>query len=185
MTTTPLWPNRKKTVKQEYQGPTQPIALTHSSSICLWRNLHDGVTSTTRRHASVSLHARLKNYSQTCFHAKQAARCRSMHGFEAQTKKPSRWFWGSNHQTWSYHFLGPNRKTLTTLILRLNQETDAIDFEAKLAKIIAAGFEAKPLETVATGFEVKPVKTVRVVLRSNHSQTINLGFKAQPRNPRS
>jgi hypothetical protein len=71
------------------------------------------------------------------------------------------------------------------LILRLNQETDAIDFEAKLAKIIAAGFEAKPLETVATGFEVKPVKTVRVVLRSNHSQTINLGFKAQPRNPRS
>jgi hypothetical protein len=44
------------------------------------------------------------------------------------------------------------------LILRLNQETDAIDFEAKLVKIIASGFEAKPLETVAIGFEVKPVK---------------------------
>jgi hypothetical protein len=82
-------------------------------------------------------------------------------------------------------FWGPNRKTLTTLILRLNQETDAIDFEAKLVKIIASGFEVKPLETVATGFEVKPVKTVRVVLRSNHLQTIDLGFKAQPRNSRS
>jgi hypothetical protein len=71
------------------------------------------------------------------------------------------------------------------LILRLNQETDAIDFDTKLAKIVAAGFETKPLETVATGFEVKPVKTVQVILRPNHSQTIDLGFKVQPRNPRS
>jgi hypothetical protein len=29
------------------------------------------------------------------------------------------------------------------------------------------------------------VKTVRVVLRPNHSQTVDLGFEAQPRNPRS
>jgi hypothetical protein len=28
-------------------------------------------------------------------------------------------------------------------------------------------------------------ETVQVVLRPNHSQTVNLGFKAQPRNPRS
>jgi hypothetical protein len=28
------------------------------------------------------------------------------------------------------------------------------------------------------------VKTVRVVLRPNHSQTVDLGFEAQPRNPR-
>jgi hypothetical protein len=52
-----------------------------------------------------------------------------------------------------------------------NRETRATDFEAKLEKI------------VATGFEAKPVKTVRVVLRPNHSQTVDLGFVAQPRNP--
>jgi hypothetical protein len=63
MTTTPLWPNRKKTVKQEKQGPTQPVASTRPSSACLRRNLHDGVTCTTRRRAS----ARLGNPSQTCF----------------------------------------------------------------------------------------------------------------------
>jgi hypothetical protein len=52
-------------------------------------------------------------------------------------------------------------------------------------KTVAAGFEAKPLEIVATGFEAKPVKTVEVVLRPDHSQTADLGFEAQPRNPRS
>jgi hypothetical protein len=64
-------------------------------------------------------------------------------------------------------------------------ETVATSFEAKLEKTVATGFEAKPLEIVTTGFEVKPAKTVRVVLRSNHSQIIDLGFEAQPRNPRS
>jgi hypothetical protein len=29
------------------------------------------------------------------------------------------------------------------------------------------------------------VKTFRVVLRPNHSQTVDLGFEAQSRNPRS
>jgi hypothetical protein len=38
---------------------------------------------------------------------------------------------------------------------------------------------------VATGFEDKPEKTVQVVLRPNHSQNIDLGFEAQPRNSRS
>jgi hypothetical protein len=40
------------------------------------------------------------------------------------------------------------------------------------------------MENVATNFEAKPVKTVRVVLRPNHSQTVDLGFEAQPRNLR-
>jgi hypothetical protein len=94
------------------------------------------------------------------------------------------------------------------LVLRLNQETDhdfeakpgeivatsfeaklektvATDFEAKPAKTIATDFEAKPPETVSPGFEVKPGKIVRVVLRPNHSQTVELGFEAQPRNLRS
>jgi hypothetical protein len=58
-------------------------------------------------------------------------------------------------------------------------------FETKPSETVAAGFEAKQLETIAAGFEAKPAKTVRVVLRLNHSQTVNLGFDAQPRNSRS
>jgi hypothetical protein len=115
--------------------------------------------------------------------------------FEAQITKPEllvlrhkprnpppHWFWGST------------KKPTTSFEAKLG-ETVATSFEAKLKKIVAtgfegkpvktvvAGFEAKPLETVATGFEAKPAKTVWVVLRPNYSQTIDLGFKAQPRNP--
>jgi hypothetical protein len=64
-------------------------------------------------------------------------------------------------------------------------ETVATNFETKLEKTVAARFETKPLETVATSFEAKPVKTVRLVLRPNHSETVDLSFEAQPRNPRS
>jgi hypothetical protein len=64
-------------------------------------------------------------------------------------------------------------------------KTAATGFEAKPLESVAAGFETKPLETVTTDFEAKPAKTVLVVLRPNHSQTVDLGFEAQPRNPRS
>jgi hypothetical protein len=127
---------------------------------------------------------------------------RSLFGFEAQIKKSSRWFWDWNHQTKAVGFEAQTGKPFTTLVLRLNQETDhrfwgetgrnhrhlfwdetaetvATSFEAKLDKIVAAGFEAKALETVTTGFKVKPVKTVRVVLRPNHSQNVAIGFEAQ------
>jgi hypothetical protein len=70
----PLAANTLKTAKVRKQGPTQPIALTRPSSTCLRRNLRDGATCTTCRHTSASLQARLRNPSQTCFHAKQAAR---------------------------------------------------------------------------------------------------------------
>jgi hypothetical protein len=81
------------------------------------------------------------------------------------------------------------------LVLRLNQETDrsfeaklgeiiTTSFKAKLEKTVTTGFEAKPEKTVAVGFEAKPPETVRVVLRPNHSQTVDPGFKAQPRNTR-
>jgi hypothetical protein len=69
------------------------------------------------------------------------------------------------------------------LVLRLNQETTT-GFEAKSEKTVATSFEAKLMKNVATDFEVKPAKIVRVVLRPNHSQTVDLGFEAQPRNPR-
>jgi hypothetical protein len=93
-------------------------------------------------------------------------------------------------------------KPSTTLVLRLNQETDcrfevkpgetvATSFEAKLEKTVATGFDAKPEKTVAVGFEdkppetvttsfgAKPTKTVRVVLRPNHSQTVTIDFEAK------
>jgi hypothetical protein len=105
--------------------------------------------------------------------------------FEAQITKPELpvlrlkpgnppppWFWGST-------------KKPTASFEAKPRETVATSFEAKLEKTVAAGFEAKPLETVATSFKAKPAKTVRVVLRPNYSQTVDLGFEAQPRNPRS
>jgi hypothetical protein len=76
-------------------------------------------------------------------------------------------------------------KTVTAGFEAKQLEIVTTGFEAKLAKTIAAGFEAKPLENVATRFVAKPAKTVQVVLMRNHSQTVDLGFEAQPRNPRS
>jgi hypothetical protein len=76
-------------------------------------------------------------------------------------------------------------KTVTAGFETKPLEIITTSFEAKPAKTVATKFEAKPLETVATSFEAKLVKTVRVVLRPNHSQTVDLGFEAQPRNPRS
>jgi hypothetical protein len=82
-------------------------------------------------------------------------------GFVVQTKKPSWWFWGPNHQT------------------------VAADFEAQTGKPSNTSFDAKLGETVITSFETKPGETVSVVLRPNHWQTTDLGFEAQPRNSRS
>jgi hypothetical protein len=79
--------------------------------------------------------------------------------------------------------------TIYTKIVAFNQTArkhelpDHLGFEAKPGKTIATSFEAKLAKTVAAGFEAKPLETVRVVLRPNHSQTIDLGFEAQPRNP--
>jgi hypothetical protein len=61
---------------------------------------------------------------------------RNLCGIEAQTKKSSRWFWGTNHQTGATGFeaqprnpkppiLRPNREKPLTLVLRPNQETHA------------------------------------------------------------
>jgi hypothetical protein len=50
---------------------------------------------------------------------------RSPLGFEPQTNKPSRWFWGPNHQTRAANFEAQTGKPSTTLVLWLNQETRA------------------------------------------------------------
>jgi hypothetical protein len=105
--------------------------------------------------------------------------------FEAQITKPELsilrpkpgnpsppWFWGSTKKPTTSFEAKPG-KTVTT------------SFEAKLEKTVVTSFEVKPAKTVATDFDAKPVKTVRVVLRPNYSQTVDLGFEAQSRNPRS
>jgi hypothetical protein len=89
---------------------------------------------------------------------------------------PPPWFWGSTKKP---------RETVATSFEAKLEKIVATGFEAKPVKTVAAGFEAKSLETVATGFKVKLVKIVRVVLRPNHSQTVGIGFEAQPRNSRS
>jgi hypothetical protein len=70
---------------------------------------------------------------------------------------PPPWFWGST------------KKPIT-------------GFKVKPGETVATSFEDKLKKTIATSFEAKPAKTVRVVLRLNHSQTVDLSFKAQPRN---
>jgi hypothetical protein len=131
----------------------------------------------------------------------------SLRRFCGTTDKPKpAWFWGPNqeivavieaqitkpelavlrpklenpHPPW---FWGSTKKPTTGFEVKPG-ETVATSFEAKLEKTVATGFEAKPAKTVASGFEVKPLETIRVVLRPNHSQTVDIGFKAQPRNPR-
>jgi hypothetical protein len=125
-------------------------------------------------------------FNSTFLHVILRPKPRNRRGdFEAQITKPELlvlrhkpgnpsppWFWGST------------QKPTTGFEAKLG-ETIATSFQAKLEKTVATGFEVKLLETVTTGFEVKWVKTVRVVLRPNHSQTIDLCFKAQPRNPHS
>jgi hypothetical protein len=56
---------------------------------------------------------------------------RSLLGFEAQTKKPLRRFFGPNHQTVAVGFEAQTRKP------------EAIDFEAKLGETVDLGFVAK------------------------------------------
>jgi hypothetical protein len=117
------------------------------------------------------------------------------HGdFEAQITKPELpvlrpkpgnppppWFWGSTKKPTTGFEAEPGETIATSFEAKL-VKTIATGFEVKPVKTVVAGFEAKPVETIAAGFEAKPPKTVQVVLRLNHSQTVDLGFKAQQKN---
>jgi hypothetical protein len=81
---------------------------------------------------------------------------RSPLGFGTQTKKPSRWFWGPNHQIVAVGFESQTGKPSTT------------SFEVKSGETFTTDFDAKPKKTVATDFEVKPGETTLVVLSANH-----------------
>jgi hypothetical protein len=117
--------------------------------------------------------------------------------FEAQITKPKLlvlrsklgnppppWFWGSTKKSTADFEDKPGETVATNFEAKL-EKTVTAGFEAKSLETIATGFKAKPVKTVTTGFEAKPAKTVRVVLRPNHSQTVDLSFEAQPRNPLS
>jgi hypothetical protein len=95
----------------------QPVASTRSCSACLRRNLRDGATCTTRRRVSASLQARLENPSQTCFHAKQAARSRRV-----------------SHADLLPMILWRNRQTEAHLVLRLKPRNRRDDFESQITK---------------------------------------------------
>jgi hypothetical protein len=117
MTTIPLRHNTLKTVKVGYHGPTQSVVSTRPSSTCLRCNLRDGATCTIHRYTSAILQARLRNPSQTCFHAKQAARSRRV----------------------SYADLPPlvlwcNRETEVQLVLRPKPRNCRGDFETQITK---------------------------------------------------
>jgi hypothetical protein len=127
MTTTPLGPNRRKTTKQGWQGPTQHVASARPSSACLRRNFLDGATCTTRRRSSASLQARLENPSQTCFHAKQAARSRRV-----------------SHADLPPSVLWCNRQTEAHLVLRSKPRNRRGDFEAQITKPELPVLKPKP-----------------------------------------
>jgi hypothetical protein len=108
---------------------------------------------------------------------------------------PPPWFWGSIKKpttgfkakpikTVATSFKAKLEKTVATSFETKLEKNVATDFDVKLEKTVAAGFEVKPLEAVTVDFETKPAKIVWVILRLNQSQTIDLDFKAQPRNPR-
>jgi hypothetical protein len=108
---------------------------------------------------------------------------RSLHRFEAQTKKPSRWFWPPNHQTEPASFEAKTGKHSTILVLRLNQETvrrfwgqtgrnRRHQFEAKLKKIIVTGFEAKLEKTAAAGFEDKLLEIAAAIFEAKPAETV-------------
>jgi hypothetical protein len=91
------------------------------------------------------------------------------------------WFWGSTKKSTTGFEAKPGEPVATSFEVKL-EKTVAAGFEVKPLETIAAGFEVKPLETVAAGFDAKPLETVQGVLRPNHSESVDLGFKAQPRN---
>jgi hypothetical protein len=92
--------------------------------------------------------------------------------------RPPPWFWDSTKKL-TIGFKAKSGETVATSFEAKLEKTVATGFEAKQEKTITTGFDTKSPETDAAGFEAKPLETVRVVLRSNHSQTVAISFEAQ------
>jgi hypothetical protein len=145
----------------------QSIASTHSYSNSSWCNLYDDVTCTTIAVPPSVLRLDWKTLAwlaSTRSNPSYLDACPvpfSLYQFCGATDKPSStWFWDSNQET-------------VAVILRPKSPNRSCPFWDPNWK------------TWATGFEVKPGETILVVLRLNHWQTVDLGFKAQPKNSRS
>jgi hypothetical protein len=155
----------------------QPVASTRLSSTCLWRNLCDGATCTTRRRTSASLQARLGNSSQTCFHMKQAGRSQCV----SRADLPPSVLWS-------------NRQIEANLVLRLKPRNRRGGFEAKITKPKLPILRPKPgnppppwfwgsTKKSTTSFEAKPEETVSPVLRSNWRKLSPLVLMPNQRKP--
>jgi hypothetical protein len=120
----------------------------------------------------------------------------SLHRFCGANDKPKHaWFWDQKQKTITVIEAQIFKPELPVLRPKLRNPSlswfwdstkkPTTGFEVKPGETVATSFEAKLEKTVATGFVAKPAKIVWVVLRPNHSQTVDLGFEAQPRNQRS
>jgi hypothetical protein len=94
---------------------------------CLRRNLHDGATCITQRCKATSLQARLGNPSQTCLHAKQAARSRRV----SLADLPPLILWR-------------NRQTEAHLVFRPKTRNRRGDFEVQITKSKLPVLRSKP-----------------------------------------
>jgi hypothetical protein len=70
---------------------------------------------------------------------------RSLLGFESQTKEPSWWFWGSNHQTVAVSFEAQIRRNRRHLFGGQTGENRRHRFWGQTRENRPSGFEAKPL----------------------------------------
>jgi hypothetical protein len=86
---------------------------------------------------------------------------RSLLDFEAQTKKLSWWFWCTNHQTRAVGFEAQTGKPSTTLVLRLNQETDH-RFWGQTERNRRHWFWGQTSGNRLSGFEAKPLTNRRL-----------------------
>jgi hypothetical protein len=104
--------------------------------------------------------------------------------FEAQITNPSCRFWC------------PNRETLHHLGFEAQPRIRSGDFEAQITKSKLSVLRPKPenppppwfwgsTKKLTTDFEAKPGETVTTSFEVKLAKIVNLGFEAQPRNPRS
>jgi hypothetical protein len=112
-------------------------------------------------------------------------------GFEAQTKKPSWWFWGINHQTKAADFEAQIGKLSTTLVLRLNEETDCRfwgqtgrnrrhQFWGQTGEIHRSRFWGQTVRNHHNRFWGQTAKNVTTGFEAKLPETVTTGFEAKP-----
>jgi hypothetical protein len=101
----------------QQKGLTQPIASIRLSLAFTQCNLRDDAMCTTRRYASTSLRARLRNPSATYFQAKQVIRSQRV-----------------SRTVLTLSVLWHNRQTKAYMVLRPKPRNYRGDFEAQITK---------------------------------------------------